>query len=118
MIKPKSASLVVYQATWRTAKKAEIIKRQLVIFRHVSPDLAERLEKATGIKGYPDITNMRSNGTHNGMAKDDRVRVANGMKGVKLDHNSSNGAPVAGKQEVNGVNGHAANGHANGVSAH
>ena len=93
-------------------KEKEIIKRQIAIFRHVSPDLAERLEKATGVKGYADITNMRFNGTHNGLAKDDSVRAANGMKGAKPEHNTSNGSPIAGKQ-ANGVNG--ANGHTNDI---
>jgi len=46
-----------------TCKKDEIIKRQLAIFREVSDDLADRLEKATGITGYKGIANMRFNGT-------------------------------------------------------
>ena len=33
----------------------EIKKRQITIFREVSPDIAERLEKAMGIKGYDSI---------------------------------------------------------------
>ena len=44
-------------------KKEEILKRQIAIFREVSDDIATRLEKATGIKGYDGIANMRFNGT-------------------------------------------------------
>ena len=36
----------------------EILKRQIAIFREVSEDLAQRLEKATGIKGYPGIAEV------------------------------------------------------------
>ena len=49
-----------------TCRYPEIIKRQIAIFREVSDDLATRLEKATGIKGYDGIANLRFNGTHNG----------------------------------------------------
>jgi catalase len=45
-----------------TCTKEEIIKRQITIFRHVSEDFASRLEKATGVKGYESIKNMRFNG--------------------------------------------------------
>lgn len=48
--------------------REEIIKRQIGIFREVSDDLATRLEKATGIKGYDGIANLQFNGTHNGKA--------------------------------------------------
>ena len=90
-------------------RKEEIIKRQIGIFREVSEDLASRLEKATGVKGYDGISSLRFNGTHNGLAKDPSLRVANGQNnsvGVR-DHN--NGAPVSGshkdiKSQVN-VNG-------------
>ena len=81
----------------------EIIKRQIGIFREVSDDLASRLEKATGVKGYPGIKDLRFNGTHNGMASKDELRVANGMKAkVSFSAVSSNGAPVAGthKDEI------------------
>ncbi|MCJ1444227.1 MAG: hypothetical protein MMC23_004728 [Stictis urceolatum] len=85
----------------------EIIKRQIGIFREVSEDLASRMEKATGIKGYPGIKDLRFNGTHNGMATNPDLRVANGMKskvGLRGDHN--NGAPIpAFKNGTNGVNG-------------
>lgn len=57
----------------------EIIKRQIAIFLEVSDDLATRLEKATEVKGYPGIANIRFNATHNGMAKEKSLRAANGM---------------------------------------
>ncbi|KAE9983511.1 hypothetical protein EG328_009851 [Venturia inaequalis] len=97
----------------------EIIKRQIGIFREVSEDLASRLEKATGIKGYDGISGLRFNGTHNGMAKDPKFRAANGHENsVSTSACESNGAPVkgthSGLKSANGVNGHAkANG--NGV---
>ncbi|KAF2114174.1 catalase-like domain-containing protein [Lophiotrema nucula] len=81
----------------------EIIKRQIGIFREVSEDLASRLEKATGVKGYPGIAGLRFNGTHNGMAKDSSLRAANGMtEKVSFAKENMNGAPVAGthRQEV------------------
>lgn len=81
-------------------KNQEALKRQIAIFREVSDDLATRLEKATGIKGYPGIANLRFNGTHNGMASKDEFRMANGMKstvGASGEHN--NGAPVFGTHD-------------------
>ena len=41
-----------------TCRKEEIIKRQIAIFREVSEDIASRLEKATGVKGYDGIKNV------------------------------------------------------------
>ena len=76
----------------------EIIKRQIGIFREVSEDLASRLEKATGVEGYPGISGLRFNGTHNGMAKDDSLRAANGMK-QEVGANA-NGAPTAGTHGI------------------
>ena len=38
--------------------KEEIIKRQIGIFREVSEDIATRLEKATGVKGYDGISGV------------------------------------------------------------
>lgn len=73
----------------------EIIKRQIGIFRGVSEDLASRLERATGVKGYPGISGLRFNGTHNGMAKEPSLRAANGMaekSGTSAP--TQNGAPV------------------------
>jgi catalase len=78
-------------------REEEIIKRQIGIFREVSDDIATRVEKATGVKGYPGIANLRFNGTHNGMTKDKNLRVANGMDGTP-SLPQSNGAPL-----VNGV---------------
>lgn len=70
----------------------EILKRQIAIFREVHPDIATRLEKSTGVKGYEGIANMRFNGTHNGMAKDSSLRAANGMKD-QASSRDNNGAP-------------------------
>ena len=80
-------------------KDQEILKRQIAIFRMVSPDIATRLEKATGIKGYADITNMKFNGTHNGMAKG--APIANSMKSTPGNRNPSNinGGPIMGSHE-------------------
>jgi catalase len=75
----------------------EIIKRQIAIFREVSEDLASRLEKATGVKGYDGISGLQFNGTHNGMAKDEKLRAANGMtQKVGLSATDNNGAPTQG----------------------
>ncbi|CZS97531.1 probable CTT1-catalase T, cytosolic [Rhynchosporium agropyri] len=97
----------------------EIIKCQIGIFREVSEDLASRLEKATGIKGYPGIKDLTFNGTHNGMATKEANRVANGMgdQGVQLSIGKSNGAPVKGTHDTKVVaygRGHTTNG-SNGI---
>jgi len=76
-----------------TCTEKEIIKRQIGIFREVSEDLASRLEKSTGIKGYPGISELQFNGSHNGMAKDAKLRSANGQQSQR---NDSNGAPYQG----------------------
>lgn len=68
-----------------------IIARQITIFRHVSPDLASRLEKATGVKGGESIEGVTFNGTHNGMGK---KISANGMKDSDAVQ-FNNGAPQA-----------------------
>jgi catalase len=102
----------------KNCRKEEIIKRQIAIFREVSDDLATRLEKATGVKGYDGISELNFNGTHNGMAKNKEKRIANGMKGVSLASSENNGAPVRGSHNQtmkNGTNGHA---NGNGVAAH
>ncbi|PMD34934.1 catalase-domain-containing protein [Hyaloscypha variabilis F] len=93
----------------------EIIKRQIAIFREVSEDLAERLEKAIGVKGYEGIRGLSFNGTHNGMRGDGKG-IANGMRSG-TSRCESNGAPVNGQLggKVNGVNGYA---NGNGVVAH
>lgn len=76
----------------------EIIKRQIAIFREVSDDIATRLEKATGVKGYDGIKDLTFNGSHNGMTQKKELKYANGLEGdagmTKTDHN--NGAPVDG----------------------
>ena len=137
---PGSASSATSPATWATAGRRKILKRQIAIFREVSEDIATRLEKTTGLKGYDGIANvshtyphylpsathtnpspqLRFNGTHNGMAAKDNVKVANGMsqKVGKTTHHNYNGAPVSGthrkesidKTRVNG-DGVSTNGH-------
>ncbi|KAK5192677.1 hypothetical protein LTR92_007852 [Exophiala xenobiotica] len=75
----------------------EILKRQIAIFREVSEDIAQRLEKATGIKGYDGIKNMKFNGTHNGMATDASARYANGVSATSgSSFSDNNGAPTKG----------------------
>ncbi len=77
-------------------KDKEIIKRQITIFREVSPDLADRLEKATGVKSYPTIKGMKFNGSHNGMEEDQKID-ANGIedsKDVKFDNGHPRGLKV------------------------
>jgi catalase len=104
-----------------TCTKKEILKRQIAIFREVSPDIAKRIEKATGIEGYDGIANMRFNGTHNGMTKNDDLKIANGMsKRVGGGALANNGAPVKGmhkseSHETAGTNGIRVNG-SNGAS--
>lgn len=78
-------------------KEKELLKRQIAIFREVDNDIAVRLEKATGIKGYDGIANLTFNGTYNGMTKDASKRAANGIdmsKGSPVYDN--NGAPSKG----------------------
>merc|ERR1712059_231183 len=65
----------------------------------VTEDLASRLEKATGIKGYDGISGLSFNGTHNGMAKDDKLHAANGMNGINFSGCDSNGAPMPGTHQ-------------------
>lgn len=77
-----------------TCSEKEIIRRQIGIFREVSDDLATRLETATGIKGHPGISELTFNGCHNGLAKNDFLRAANGQQSPHF--NGSNGAPLAG----------------------
>ncbi|KAI0827528.1 catalase-like domain-containing protein [Hypoxylon sp. FL0890] len=89
-------------------KEPELIKRQIAIFRQVDDDIAVRLEKETGIKGYSGISNMRFNGTHNGMTKDVKLRYANDIsptKGKSVTKN--NGAPSFGSHRglADGVRG-------------
>ena len=80
--------------------KEEIIKRQIGIFREVSEDVASRLEKATGVKGYDGISGLKFNGTHNGMTKDKSLQHANGMKSLPSFRNAdNNGAPIKGSHK-------------------
>jgi catalase len=88
--------------------KEEIIKRMIGIFREVSEDLASRMEKATGIKGYPGISGLRFNGSNNGMAKDPSNAAANGQTSLVSVGNP--GAPYNGTHDAvsdaaKGVNG-------------
>jgi catalase len=101
-----------------TCRKEDTIKRQIAIFREVSPDIAKRLEKATGIKGYDGIKNMTFNGTHNGMAEDKTLRNANGMKGeIGMSWTEYNGAPFKGTHKEDVMHMDGVDGHSNGVKA-
>lgn len=75
-------------------KDEEVLKRQIAIFREVDEDIAARLEKATGVKGYEGIADLTFNGTHNGMAKSGKNRYANGISPGQ-NMTSCNGAPYA-----------------------
>lgn len=87
-------------------KKKEILKRQIAIFREVDPDIATRLEKATGIKGYDGIANIKFNGTHNGMTKDPTIRYANGVNvSICASATDNNGAPNKGTHRMEVLNG-------------
>lgn len=77
-------------------KSQEILKRQIAIFREVSPDIAQRLEKATGIKGYAGIKDMKFNGTHNGFSHDASIKYANGIAATRNSASDKNGAPTKG----------------------
>lgn len=79
-----------------TVKKPEIIKKQIAIFREVSEDLASRLEKATGVKGYDGISELNFNGTHNGMTKDMKKKFANGGAGGVAATQDGAGATIYG----------------------
>lgn len=82
-------------------RNEEIIKRQIGIFREVSDDLANRLEKATGVKGYPGIAGLSFNGTHNGMAKEEKLRAAHGMTdSLATSQRENNGAPTLGSHKA------------------
>jgi catalase len=67
----------------------------MTIFKEVSPDLGERLEKATGVQSEGDIATMKFNGTHNGFDKSNKI-PANGMKSGG-EVNFDNGAPQTAK---------------------
>jgi catalase len=90
----------------KNCHKEEIIKRQIAIFREVSEDLASRLEKATGVKGYDGISGLSFNGTHNGMARDQKDRLANRMQSnVSTSRTDNNGAPTVGTHKQHLLNG-------------
>ena len=59
--KAKARLIETVSGHMSTCRKEEIIKRQIAIFREVSEDLASRLEKATGVKGYDGIKNVSCN---------------------------------------------------------
>ncbi|KAF5542846.1 catalase [Fusarium phyllophilum] len=97
----------------KLCKQEEPLKRQIAIFREVDPEIAERLEKSTGIKGYDGIANMSFNGTHNGMASDAKNKLANGIVDKNKSPAARQGAPGSGAHgslvtngKSNGVNGH------------
>ncbi|KAF2663343.1 catalase-domain-containing protein [Microthyrium microscopicum] len=77
--------------------KEDILKRMMSIFREVSEDLASRMEKATGVKGYDGISGLSFNGTHNGMAKDSSKRTANE---ADLTSVGNNGGPTKGSHQA------------------
>jgi catalase len=88
-------------------KDKETLKPQIAIFREVNNDIATRLKKATSIKGYDGIANLKFNGTHNGIAKDAKNRWANGISQPQR-FTESNGAPFAGTHAavvVDGIDG-------------
>ncbi|KAM0488396.1 hypothetical protein ACHAP7_001390 [Fusarium lateritium] len=101
----------------KLCKQEEPLKRQIAIFREVDPEIAERLEKSTGIKGYDGIANMSFNGTHNAMNEKEEIKLANGITGDKgKSAAAQNGAPGKGahgrleangnSKGANGTNGH------------
>jgi len=71
-----------------TVKDKEIIKRQIAIFREVHEDIAAGLEKATGVKGYPGIKDMKFNGCGNAMTS---------------NFIPANGTSIVGRVEANGA---------------
>lgn len=90
----------------KLCKQEEPLKRQIAIFREVDPEIADRLEKSTGIKGYDGIANLSFNGTHNGMTKDEDKKLANGIiadKGKSVT--ARNGAPGKGMHDRLETNG-------------
>ncbi|KAK6359192.1 hypothetical protein TWF696_000357 [Orbilia brochopaga] len=74
----------------------EAVKRMIAIFREVNADLGARLEKATGVQGYPSIKGLTFNGSHNNM--EGGLKTANNTSSDKFARNTGNpnGAPRAG----------------------
>ena len=84
-----------------TSRAEEFIKHQIAIFREVSEDLASRLENATGMKDYEGISGSVFNGCHSEMAKDSKLRTANGtVSKVGLSVTDNNGAPITGPGKI------------------
>ncbi|KAK0629550.1 catalase-like domain-containing protein [Bombardia bombarda] len=78
-------------------REKHFLKRQIAVFREVDPDIAARLEKATGVKGYDGIAGLRFNGTHNGMTIDPKLRYANSVSVAKGSScTTNNSAPSKG----------------------
>jgi len=86
--------------------KKEIIAKQIAIFYEVSPDLGERLAKATGTTKYEKgIKGMKFNGTRNGMQGYNPQEVhANGYSnGHANGHLAENPAVNGDISKLNGV---------------
>ncbi|EKJ73678.1 hypothetical protein FPSE_06296 [Fusarium pseudograminearum CS3096] len=89
----------------KLCKQEEPLKRQIAIFREVDPEIAERLEKSTGIKGYDGIANMKFNGSHNCM--NGEMKLANDIIANKgKSATARNGAPAKGCHSRLENNGH------------
>ena len=85
----------------KTCRAEEVVKHQIAIFREMPEDLASRLENATGMKEYEGISGLAFNGCHSGMAKDSKLRTANGtVSRVGLSVTDNNGAPITGPGKI------------------
>jgi catalase len=74
-----------------TCTDKKIIAKQNTLFREVSPELGDRIEKATGVKSVEGgVESMTFNGSHNGYGK---KKAANGMKADLSEVVFNNGAP-------------------------
>ncbi|ESU11694.1 hypothetical protein FGSG_05695 [Fusarium graminearum PH-1] len=89
----------------KLCKQEEPLKRQIAIFREVDPEIADRLEKSTGIKGYDGIADMKFNGSHNCM--NGEMKLANDIIANKgKSATARNGAPAKGCHSRLETNGH------------
>lgn len=80
-----------------TSRDEKSLKKMIAIFAQVSEDLGSRIEKATGLKRAGNIAELNFMGSHNGFAKDPKIRAANGMTAMAtLSVTDNNGAPVKG----------------------
>lgn len=61
----------------------------------MNQELASRIEKATGVKGYAGISGLASNRTHSGMAKIDEFYGAKRSGATKPKGDGNNGGPIA-----------------------